>query len=321
MILITEFMDESAVDLLKRKYNVYYDSSLAEDSNSLVKLINKMKALIVRNKTLVTRELIENAPNLTCVGRLGVGLDNIDLNACEEQNITVYPALGANSHSVAEYVICASMLLLRKAYFKKNEMIAGNWPRQESSGSEVYGKTLGLIGFGDIAQKTRDLALGLGMKTVAYDPYLDKDSNVWKETKNLDLDNLLSISDIISLHIPLSKETKNLIDKKKLRLIKNSSVIINAARGGVIDENQLAKLLKENKIGGAALDVFNEEPVNKDCAKKFEGINNLILTPHIGGVTKESNERVSEMIAKKLIFIFQNKDYKPYHISLLRYLT
>jgi (S)-sulfolactate dehydrogenase len=300
MILITEFMDESAVDLLKRKYNVYYDSSLAEDSNSLVKLINKMKALIVRNKTLVTRELIENAPNLTCVGRLGVGLDNIDLNACEEQNITVYPALGANSHSVAEYVICASMLLLRKAYFKKNEMIAGNWPRQESSGSEVYGKTLGLIGFGDIAQKTRDLALGLGMKTVAYDPYLDKDSNVWKETKNLDLDNLLSISDIISLHIPLSKETKNLIDEKKLRLIKNSSVIINAARGGVIDENQLAKLLKENKIGGAALDVFNEEPVNKECAKKFEGINNLILTPHIGGVTKESNERVSEMIAKKI---------------------
>ena len=300
MILITEFMDEDAVNLLKKKYDVYYDISLAEDSNSLVKLINKMKALIVRNKTLVTRELIENAPNLTCVGRLGVGLDNIDLNACEEQNITVYPALGANSHSVAEYVICASMLLLRKAYFKKNEMIAGNWPRQESSGSEVYGKTLGLIGFGDIAQKTRDLALGLGIKTVAYDPYLEKDSNLWKETKNLLLDNLLSISDIISLHIPLNKETKNLIDEKKLRLIKNSSVIINTSRGGTIDENSLAKLLKENKIGGAALDVFNKEPINKVNAKKFEGLDNIILTPHIGGVTKESNERVSKMIAKKI---------------------
>ena len=300
MILITEFMDEDAVNLLKKKYDVYYDISLAEDSNSLVKLINKMKALIVRNKTLVTRELIENAPNLTCVGRLGVGLDNIDLNACEEQNITVYPALGANSHSVAEYVICTSMLLLRKAYFKKNEMIAGNWPRQESSGSEVYGKTLGLIGFGDIAQKTRDLALGLGIKTVAYDPYLDKDSNLWKETKNLLLDNLLSISDIISLHIPLNKETKNLIDEKKLRLIKNSSVIINTSRGGIIDENSLAKLLKENKIGGAALDVFNKEPINKVNAKKFEGLDNIILTPHIGGVTKESNERVSKMIAKKI---------------------
>ena len=302
MILITEFMDEDAINLLMKKYDVYYDISLAEDSNSLVKLINKMKALIVRNKTLVTRELIENAPNLTCVGRLGVGLDNIDLNACEEQNITVYPALGANSHSVAEYVICASMLLLRKAYFKKNDMIAGNWPRQESSGSEVYGKTLGLIGFGDIAQKTRDLAQGLGINTVAYDPYLAKDSNVWEETKNLLLDNLLSISDIISLHIPLSKETKNLIDEKKLRLINNSSVIINTSRGGIIDENSLAKLLKENKIGGAALDVFNEEPINKENAKKFEGLDNLILTPHIGGVTKESNERVSKMIAKKIDF-------------------
>ena len=300
MILISEFMDEAAVNLLKKKYDVYYDSSLVEDPNSLIKKILKMKALIVRNKTLVTRELIENAPNLKCVGRLGVGLDNIDLNACKEQNIAVYPALGANSHSVAEYVICASMLLLRKAYFKKNEMIAGNWPRQESSGSEVYGKTLGLIGFGDIAQKTRDLALGLGIKTVAYDPYLDKDSNLWKETKNLMLDNLLSISDIISLHIPLNKETKNLIDEKKLRLIKNSSVIINTSRGGIIDENTLAKLLKENKIGGAALDVFNKEPINKVNAKKFEGLDNLILTPHIGGVTKESNERVSKMIAKKI---------------------
>ena len=120
MILISEFMDEAAVNLLKKKYDVYYDSSLVEDPNSLIKKILKMKALIVRNKTLVTRELIENAPNLKCVGRLGVGLDNIDLNACKEQNITVYPALGANSHSVAEYVICTSMLLLRKAYFKKN---------------------------------------------------------------------------------------------------------------------------------------------------------------------------------------------------------
>ena len=145
------------------------------------------------------------------------------------------------------------------------------------------------------------------MKTVAYDPYLDKDSNVWKETKNLDLDNLLSISDIISLHIPLTEETKNLLDEKKLGLIKKSSVIINAARGGVIDENQLAKLLKENKIAGAALDVFNNEPVNKEYAKKFEGIDNLILTPHVGGVTKESNKRVSELIAKKIDFHLSKK--------------
>ena len=300
MILITEFMDELAIHSLKEKYKVNYNFSLVKDQNSLIKEIKTIKALIVRNKTLVTRELIDNAPNLTCIGRLGVGLDNIDLNACKDKNITVYPAIGANSNSVAEYVICTSMILLRKAFFKKNEMIYGSWPRQESSGSEVNGKTIGLIGFGDIAQKTRDLALGLGMETVAYDPYLDKNNDVWKETKNLELENLLTISDIISLHIPLNKETSNLIDEKKLRLIKDSSVIINTARGGTIDENALAQLLTEDKIGGAALDVFNEEPLKKEYAKKFKGIDNLILTPHIGGVTKESNERVSQMIAKKI---------------------
>ena len=120
------------------------------------------------------------------------------------------------------------------------------------------------------------------------------------EREVLELENLLTISDIISLHIPLNKETSNLIDEKKLRLIKDSSVIINTARGGIIDENALAQLLKEDKIGGAALDVFNEEPLKKEHAKKFKGIDNLILTPHIGGVTKESNERVSQMIAKKI---------------------
>ena len=300
MILITEFMDELAIHSLKEKYEVNYNLSLVKDQNSLIKEIKTIKALIVRNRTLVTRELIDNAPNLICIGRLGVGLDNIDLNACKDKNITVYPAIGANSNSVAEYVICTSMILLRKAFFKKNEMIHGCWPRQESSGSEVNGKTIGLIGFGDIAQRTRDLALGLGMETVAYDPYLDKNNDVWKETKNLELENLLTISDIISLHIPLNKETSKLIDEKKLRLIKDSSVIINTARGGIIDENALAQLLKEDKIGGAALDVFNEEPLKKEYAKKFKGIDNLILTPHIGGVTKESNERVSQMIAKKI---------------------
>ena len=300
MILITEFMDELAIHSLKEKYKVNYNFSLVKDQNSLIKEIKTIKALIVRNRTLVTRELIDNAPNLICIGRLGVGLDNIDLNACKDKNITVYPAIGANSNSVAEYVICTSMILLRKAFFKKNEMIHGCWPRQESSGSEVNGKTIGLIGFGDIAQRTRDLALGLEMETVAYDPYLDKNNDVWKETKNLELENLLTISDIISLHIPLNKETSNLIDEKKLRLIKDSSVIINTARGGIIDENALAQLLKEDKIGGAALDVFNEEPLKKEYAKKFKGIDNLILTPHIGGVTKESNERVSQMIAKKI---------------------
>ncbi len=300
MILITEFMDETAVKRLKERYNVTYDRSLFEDQMLISKIIVDAQAVIVRNRTLVTRNLLEKAPHLSCVGRLGVGLENIDVVACEEKNITVYPATGANSNGVAEYVICVAMMLLRRAFFKKDEMLSGFWPREESSGLEVNGKIMGLIGFGEIAQRTRSIAVSLGMKTVAYDPYIDPNNKIWKGTENLTLDELLRYSDIISLHVPLTKETNQLIDENKLQLLKPSSIIINAARGGIIDENALVRALEQGRIGGAALDVFIDEPLKKENAKKFNRLSNIILTPHIGGVTKESNERVSHMIADKV---------------------
>ncbi len=300
MILITEFMDESAVNILRKRYEVIYDPSLVERQDVVLEIIGKTRAIIVRNKTLVNKILINKASNLSCVGRLGVGLDNIDINACQENNITIYPATGANSNSVAEYVICSAMLLLRRAFQKNIEMISGSWPRQESSGLEVKGKTLGLIGYGEIAQKTKTIAKALGMKVVAFDPYIDPSSDLWKDVQKLSLDNLLKVSDVISLHIPLTKETNNLLDEKKLRLCKSSAVLINAARGGILDEDALAKSLKENRIRGAALDVFSEEPLSKEKAKKFSQLNNIILTPHIAGITEESNERVSQMIAEKI---------------------
>ena len=170
MILITEFMDESAVSSLRERYEVIYDPSLVERQDVVLELIGKTRAIIVRNKTLVNKMLINKASNLTCVGRLGVGLDNIDISACQENNITIYPATGANSNSVAEYVICSAMLLLRRAFQKNIEMISGVWPRQESSGLEVRGKTIGLIGYGEISQRTNVIAKYLGMKVVAFAP-------------------------------------------------------------------------------------------------------------------------------------------------------
>ena len=300
MILITEFMDELAVSKLRQKYEVIYDPSLVERQDAILELIGKTRAIIVRNKTLVTKILINKASNLSCVGRLGVGLDNIDLVACEENNVTVYPALGANSNSVAEYVICSAMLLLRRAFQKNIEMISGVWPRQESSGLEVRGKTIGLIGYGEIAQRTSVIAKSLGMKVVAFDPYINASSDLWRDTEKLSLDKLLRVSDVISLHIPLNKETNNLLDENKLSLVKPSAVLINSARGGILDENALAKALRENRIRGAALDVFSEEPLSEEKAKKFSQLNNIILTPHIAGITEESNERVSQMIADKV---------------------
>ena len=300
MILITEFMDELAVSKLRQKYEVIYDPSLVERQDAILELIGKTRAIIVRNKTLITKILINKASSLSCVGRLGVGLDNIDLVACEENNVTVYPAIGANSNSVAEYVICSAMLLLRRAFQKNIEMISGVWPRQESSGLEVRGKTIGLIGYGEIAQRTSVIAKSLGMKVVAFDPYINASSDLWRDTEKLSLDKLLRVSDVISLHIPLNKETNNLLDENKLSLVKPSAVLINSARGGILDENALAKALRENRIRGAALDVFSEEPLSEEKAKKFSQLNNIILTPHIAGITEESNERVSQMIANKV---------------------
>ena len=300
MILITEFMDELAVSKLRQKYEVIYDPSLVERQDAILELIGKTRAIIVRNKTLVTKILINKASSLSCVGRLGVGLDNIDLVACEENNVTVYPAIGANSNSVAEYVICSAMLLLRRAFQKNIEMISGVWPRQESSGLEVRGKTIGLIGYGEIAQRTNVIAKSLGMKVVAFDPYINASSDLWRDTEKLSLDKLLRVSDVISLHIPLNKETNNLLDENKLSLVKPSAVLINSARGGILDENALSKALRENRIRGAALDVFSEEPLSEEKAKKFSQLNNIILTPHIAGITEESNERVSQMIADKV---------------------
>ena len=300
MILITEFMDELAVSKLRQKYEVIYDPSLVERQDAILELIGKTRAIIVRNKTLITKILVNKASSLSCVGRLGVGLDNIDLVACEENNVTVYPATGANSNSVAEYVICSAMLLLRRAFQKNIEMISGVWPRQESSGLEVRGKTIGLIGYGEIAQRTSVIAKSLGMKVVAFDPYINATSDLWRDTEKLSLDKLLRVSDVISLHIPLNKETNNLLDENKLSLVKPSAVLINSARGGILDENALSKALRENRIRGAALDVFSEEPLSEEKAKKFSQLNNIILTPHIAGITEESNERVSQMIADKV---------------------
>ena len=297
MILITEFMDENSVNKLKQKYKVIYDPSLADRQDEILSKMNGVSAIIVRNRTQITENILKNSPDLVCVGRLGVGLDNIDIGSCKDHDVTVYPATGANTNSVVEYVISTALVLLRGAYLKNDEMISGDWPRQESSGDEISGKHLGLIGFGEIAQKTSTIAKYLGMSVSAYDPFLKEDHIAWKNIENQDLDSLLQSSDIISIHTPLNKGTQHLINEKKLSLLKPSAILINAARGGIVDEVALAKILNEGKIKGAALDVFENEPLDRNHGQLFKGLKNVILTPHIAGVTFESNIRVSEMIA------------------------
>lgn len=294
-------MDQAAVERLKSSHTVLYDPELVDNQAKLAAAIAEAKALIVRNRTQVRGELLDAAKNLACVGRLGVGLDNIDLAACKERGIAVYPATGANDLSVAEYVITAALVLLRGAWLSSDAVAAGEWPRQAMIGGEIAGKVMGLVGFGSIAREVAWRAQAFGMRIVAYDPYVEANDPAWQFARNVSLDGLLELSDVISLHVPLTETTMHLIDEKALSKTKAGAVLINAARGGVVDEDALAAALKAGKIGGAALDVFESEPLAKEAGARFSGIPNLVLTPHIAGVTKESNVRVSELIASRVL--------------------
>lgn len=293
-ILITEFMDEATVDTMRAAYDVAYDPTLADRQDDLPSMMSGVRALIVRNRTLVRGDLLRAAPDLECVGRLGVGLDNIDVTACEAQGATVYPATGANDASVAEYVITAAMSLLRGAYASTEQVAAGDWPRQSLIGRELGGRTLGLIGYGAIARQTAERARALGMDIIAFDPFVSGPEIV-------PLDDLLARADVISLHVPLTEDTRHLIDAAALARMRCDAVLINAARGGVVDEAALADALRDGQIGGAALDVFEVEPLTSEAGKKFAGLSNLILTPHIAGVTEQSNIRVSSLIADRVL--------------------
>jgi (S)-sulfolactate dehydrogenase len=300
-IVISEFMDERAVALLASRFDVHYDKGLVEREVELRQSLATADALIVRNRTQVTAALIDTAPKLCVVGRLGVGLDNIDASACAARGIIVIPATGANAQAVAEYVIAAAMALLRGAYGSTSAVANGEWPRSAlSNGRELSGKTLGLIGFGSIGRVTGRLARLLGMRVVGFDANLPVTSPVWtdKKTSGRTLDQLLAEADVVSLHIPLTPRTRNLIDVMSLAKMKPDAILINTARGGVVDEAAVANALRTGRLGGAALDVFDQEPLG--VGSPLAHCPNLLLTPHIAGITRESNARVSMLIAEKV---------------------
>ncbi len=300
-VVITEFMDEAAVASLAADFDVAYDASLVERPAELSAALLDADAVIVRNKTQVNGELLAAAPRLKAVGRLGVGLDNIDLPACKARGIEVIPAFGANALAVAEYVIAVAMLLLRGVYASTAAVGDGRWPRAAlSNGREIAGKTLGVVGFGGIGRLAGRLARSLGMNVVGFDAQVHADAPVWREeqTSPLAFDELLRIADVVTLHVPLTPATRGLLDAARLAQMKPAAILINTARGGVVDEAALAVALRSGKLGGAALDVFEHEPL--PAGSPLAGCPNLILTPHVAGVTSESNVRVSTMIADKV---------------------
>ena len=300
-ILISEFITSQALETLRSKHAVVYEPELYKDRPALIAALQKMEGLIVRNLTQVNEEILVGAPHLKVVGRLGVGLENIELPACAKRNIKVIPATGANAESVAEYVVGAAVALTRGFIPATISTLKGEWPRPRfSSYHEFLGKTMGIVGFGSIGRVVAKKAHAFGLQCVAYDPMLTGDSVELDglSVPLLSLNDLLAKSDAVTLHLPFLPETKNLFNAFALDQMKQGACLVNTARGGIVDEFALADRLRSGRLGGAAIDVFQSEPA-KDL-NHFAGIENLILTPHVGGVTHESNERVSQMIADEV---------------------
>jgi (S)-sulfolactate dehydrogenase len=301
LVVVSEFMNEAALAPLRAEHEVLFDPELVDERSALLAAVADAEAIIVRNRTQVDDELLTAAPRLRVVGRLGVGLDNIDMGACQRRGIAVHPATGANTRAVAEYVIASVMMLFRGAYQARDRMVDGAWPRGALQGRETSGKTLGLVGLGGIARVVAERATAFGMTVAAFDPFLTADDPAWTGVTRVDnLADLLARSDAISLHVPLTDSTRHLINADSLGTMRSGAIVVNTSRGGVVDDAALAAAIRNGQIAGAALDVFETEPLTATAAEMFADLDNVVLTPHIAGLTTESNERVSDVTVENV---------------------
>ncbi|RYG12747.1 MAG: hydroxyacid dehydrogenase [Burkholderiales bacterium] len=295
-------MDERAVAQLAAAHDVLYDPLLVDDAPRLISEAQQADVLIVRNRTQVRNALLSALGRCKVVGRLGVGLDNIDVAGCEAKGMRVIPASGANALSVAEYVVTAALMLLRGAFAASAEVADGQWPRAAlSDGREAAGQTLGIIGFGSIGQTTARLAQALGMRVMAFDAMLAPDAPVFGQTgvRFLPLDELIAQADVVSLHVPLVDTTRGLFNASRIAAMKKGAILINTSRGHIVDLTALTSALRAGHLGGAAIDVFDVEPLQ--ASTMLQACPKLLLTPHVSGLSVQANERVSFMIAEKVL--------------------
>ncbi|WP_146344949.1 hydroxyacid dehydrogenase [Falsiphaeobacter marinintestinus] len=298
-VVISEFMDEPTAQGLIDDFDVHWDPDLWGKRDQLLAQMATARAIIVRNATQVDEDLLNAAPKLEIVARMGVGLDNIDVAACKARGVDVCPSIGANAVSVAEYVITTAMILLRgPAYYATPDVVAGEWNRPKFAGGvELAGRTMGVVGFGSIGQIVGAKAAAMGMDVIAYDAVMPDESEAWSQARRVDLDTLLAESDVVTLHCPKLPETIDLIDAAAFKRMKSGAILVNSARGGIVNEADCATALKSGEIAGAALDTLDIEPITETAQALFKDAPNLILTPHIAGVTQESNRRIAEVAA------------------------
>jgi len=307
-ILITDPISRAATAKLK---DDGFEVTVKElDPVGLLNAVKDFEVLIVRSRTRVTAEVIQAGTKLKIIARAGVGLDNIDVDVAKKRNITVINAAEAPSVSVAELVIGLILSLARSISTADAAMKEGKWLKHTLTGSELRGKRLGIVGFGRIGREVAKRALSFEMKVSMYDvaPSQFKGAEEMGvetvATNRKGFEELLKTSDIITVHVPLLPETRNMFGEREFALMKKSAMIINASRGGIVDESALLKALRAGKIGGAGLDVFETEPPkNLDLIR----LSNVVCTPHIGGQTTEAQDLAGDMISTKLIDIFKKK--------------
>ena len=274
------------------------NGALSEDE--LVAAIKNIHLLGIRSKTLITKKILDAAPKLQAIGCFCIGVNQVDLKAATKNGVAVFNAPYSNTRSVAELVIGASIMLIRKIIDKNKAAHEGIWLKEASGSYELRGKTLGIIGYGNIGKQVSVLAEGLGMKVIFYDTETKLPLGNAEDRKSLR--DVVSKSDIITLHVPELTSTKNLINKNTLKYFKKGSILINYARGEVVDLDALRKALLDGHLGGAAVDVFPEEPEKngEHFSSPLQGLSNVLLTPHIGGSTQEAQQNIGDDVSSKL---------------------
>ena len=297
-VLISDELSDAAVQIFKdRGIEVDFRPELGKDKEALAAVIGNYDGLAIRSATKVTEKLLESATNLKVVGRAGIGVDNVDRDAASKKGVIVMNTPFGNMITTAEHAIAMMFAVARQLPEASASTHAGKWEKSKFMGVELTAKTLGVIGAGNIGGIVCDRALGLKMKVVAYDPFLSEEKAATMGVEKVELDELLARADFITLHVPLTDGTRNILSRENLAKTKAGVRIINCARGGLVDEEALAEMLKSGHVAGAALDVFAVEPAKENV---LFGLPNVVCTPHLGASTSEAQENVALQVAEQM---------------------
>ena len=297
-VLIADTLSEDGVKLLKAESGLKVDIKTGLSSADLAQIVGSYEGLVVRSATKVTAEVIAKADKLKVIGRAGVGLDNVDADAATKRGIIVMNVPAGNTISTAEHTMSMIMACARRIPQAHAHARAGLWERSKFVGTELFGKTLGIVGLGKIGTEVAKRSQAFGMRVIAYDPFLSSERAQQLDIQLTDLPTIYKEADFITVHVPLTAETKHMISTKEIAMMKKGVRLINCARGGIIDESALAQAITEGKVEGAAIDVFEQEPPPKD--HPLLKLDQVVCTPHLGASTEEAQLHVAIEVAKQV---------------------